>query len=250
MQRTLRIATFNIHKGVTSFNARLVVHEQRELIRRLQADIVFLQEVRGAYLHHQRRFSGWPSESQQEFLAESNWADFAYGKNAVYPAGHHGNAILSKYPIVQTDNVDISAHSAEQRGMLHCQIRIPGWDQDLHCICVHMGLFARWRRSQLFALREHINGLIPPQAPLIIAGDFNDWRVKAGQVLADGLELREVFEHTNGKSARSFPSVLPLFRLDRIYVRGFNVHQVEVHGGTAFSRVSDHAALSAHLTRL
>lgn len=250
MQRTLRIATFNIHKGVTSFNARLVLHEQRELIRRLQADIVFLQEVRGAYSHHQRRFSKWPDESQHEFLADSIWQDFAYGKNAVYPAGHHGNAILSKFPIVSTENIDISAHDAEQRGMLHCQIQVPGWERDLHCICVHLGLFARWRRSQLFALRERIASLIPPQAPLIIAGDFNDWRVKAGQVLAEGMHLREVFEQVRGKSARSFPSVLPMFRLDRIYTRGFSVQQVEVHGGAAFARVSDHAALSANLTRL
>jgi endonuclease/exonuclease/phosphatase family metal-dependent hydrolase len=250
VQRTLRIATFNIHKGVTSFNARLVLHEQRELIRRLQADIVFLQEVRGAYAHHERRFSRWPEESQHEFLADSIWQDAVYGKNAVYPAGHHGNAILSKYRIVRWENVDISAHSVEQRGMLHCEIEIPGWEHNLHCICVHLGLFARWRRSQLTSLREHIIHLIPPQAPLIIAGDFNDWRAKAGQVLAEGMHLREVFEQTGGKLARSFPSVLPMFRLDRIYVRGFTVLQAQVHGGAAFAKVSDHAALSATLTRL
>lgn len=250
MQRTLRIATFNIHKGVTSFNARLVLHEQRELIRRLHADIVFLQEVRGEYAKHQKRFSRWPDESQHEFLADSIWQDFAYGKNAVYPAGHHGNAVLSKYPITKWENVDISAHSTEQRGMLHCEISIPGWDQPLHCICVHLGLFARWRRRQLFALRSRIEAVVPSQAPLIIAGDFNDWRAKAGQMLAESLHLREVFEQMGGKPARSFPAVLPLFRLDRIYVRGFHVHQAQVHGGTAFARVSDHAALSAILTRL
>jgi len=250
VQRTLRIATFNIHKGVTHFNARLALHEQRELIRRLQADIVFLQEVRGEYTKHQRRFSRWPQESQHEFLADSIWQDSAYGKNAVYPAGHHGNAVLSKYPIVKWDNVDISAHSTEQRGMLHCEIAVPGWEQPLHCICVHLGLFARWRRRQLFALRSRIETLVPPQAPLIIAGDFNDWRIKAGQVLAEGLHLREVFEQVGGKPARSFPAMLPLFRLDRIYVRGFQVQGAQVHGGGAFTHVSDHAALSATLTRL
>ncbi|MBU3736960.1 MAG: EEP domain-containing protein, partial [Methylobacterium sp.] len=52
-----------------------------------------------------------------------------------------------------------------------------------------------------------------------------------------------------GRHARSFPSVLPLFRLDRIYTRGFRVLHAEVHGGAAFARVSDHAALSATLTR-
>lgn len=250
MQRTLRIATFNIHKGVTSFNARLVLHEQRELIRRLHADIVFLQEVRGAHQHHQRRFTAWPAASQHEYLADSIWQDYAYGKNAVYPAGHHGNALLSKYPITHWENIDISAHSVEQRGMLHCQIEIPGWERDLHCICVHLGLFAHWRRDQLAAVRERIASLLPPQAPLIIAGDFNDWNRRAGQILTEGMHLREVFEQYAGKPARSFPSVLPLFRLDRIYTRGFRVLQADVHGGPAFARVSDHAALSATLARI
>lgn len=250
MHRQLRIATFNIHKGVTSFNARLVLHDQRALIRSLQADIVFLQEVLGAHSRHQRRFRLWPRESQHEFLADSIWADYAYGKNAVYPAGHHGNALLSKFPIVKWDNIDISAHSIEQRGMLHCELRVPGWDMDVHCICVHLGLFARWRRKQLFWLRERIEAMVPPNAPLIIAGDFNDWRMKAGQNLAESLHLREVFEHGSGKPARSFPSVLPLLRLDRIYVRGFHVHTAQVHGGPAYARVSDHAALSVTLTPL
>ncbi|HSI22188.1 MAG TPA: endonuclease/exonuclease/phosphatase family protein [Methylophilaceae bacterium] len=250
MHRQLRIATFNIHKGVTSFNARLVLHEQRELIRHLQADIVFLQEVLGAHTQHKRRFKLWPTESQHEFLADSIWNDYAYGKNAVYPAGHHGNALLSKFPITKWENINISAHSTEQRGMLHCEVRIPGWDQDLHCICVHLGLFARWRRKQLFWLRTRIESVVPPNAPLIIAGDFNDWRMKAGQTLADSLHLREVFEHGYGKPARSFPSVFPLLRLDRIYVRGFHVHNAQVHGGAAFARVSDHAALSATLLPL
>lgn len=246
MHSTLRIATFNIHKGVTSFNARLVLHEQRELIRRMQADIVFLQEVRGEHVRHRHLFPG----SQPEYLADTMWQDFAYGKNAVYPAGHHGNALLSKYPIIKWENEDISAHATEQRGMLHCEIAVPGWSQPLHCICVHLGLFARWRRRQLVALRERIESLVPQDAPLIIAGDFNDWRLRAGHILADSLQLKEVFEHVRGKPARSFPSLLPMFRLDRIYARGFYIQQAQIHGGPDFAKVSDHAALSAVMTRL
>lgn len=246
MHRTLNIATFNIHKGVTSFNARLVLHEQRELIRHMQADILFLQEVRGEHARHRRLFEG----AQHEYLADEVWQDTAYGKNAVYPAGHHGNAILSKYPIAGWENVDISASIAEQRGLLHCEIVIPNWEQHLHCICVHLGLFARWRRQQISVLRSRIEKMVPPQAPLVIAGDFNDWHLKGGHMLTEKLHLREAFEHTVGKPARSFPSVLPLFRLDRIYTRGFHIQQVEVHSGPAFARLSDHAALSAKMTRL
>ncbi len=249
MHNTLRIATFNIHKGVTSFSARFSLHEQRDLIRKLHADIVFLQEVRDVHAPHSQRFKAWPESGQAEFLADTVWPDYAYGKNAVYPGGHHGNVLLSKFPIVKAVNEDISAHEIEQRGMLHCELQIPGWDQNLHCICLHLGLFARWRRQQFWALRERIENTVPAQAPLIIAGDFNDWRQKAGTILKDHLHLKEVFEHTGGKPARSFPAVLPMFRMDRIYTRGFRIHHAEVHSDIAFARVSDHAALSATLTK-
>lgn len=241
--RTLRITTFNIHKGVGSLNSRLMLHEQRELIRRLHSDIVFLQEVRGDHILHQ------PSHKiQHEFLADLVWPEFAYGKNAVYPDGHHGNAILSKFPITRWENEDISAHISEQRGMLHCEISIPGWDQPLHCLCVHLGLFSRWRKEQLAAIRTRMENTIPNNAPLIIAGDFNDWRLKAGRILHDR-HLKEVFEHTTGSHAKSYPSLLPMLRLDRIYTRGFHIQQSEVHSGQRHAKVSDHAALSATLIK-
>lgn len=246
MHNTLQIATFNIHKGVSSFNARLVLHKQRELIRILNADVVFLQEVRGAHARHRKLTLG----GQHEFLADSIWPDFVYGQNVVTTSGHHGNAILSKFPIMHWANEDISASTSERRGLLHCEIAIPSWDQHLHCICVHLGLFARWRRQQLAALNSHINSLVPRNAPLIIAGDFNDWRQKAGGILAEQQHLKEVFEVAQGKHARSFPSLLPLLKLDRIYTRGFHVQHSQVHGGTLFAKVSDHAALSASLLRL
>ena len=250
MHNTLRIATFNIHKGVTSFSTRLTLHEQRELIRRLQADIVFLQEVRDEHAMHSKRFKAWPEAGQAEFLADAVWPDYAYGKNSVYPAGHHGNALLSKYPIIKTTNEDISAHSTEERGMLHCEMEVPGWDLPLHCICVHLGLFARWRRKQLLDVRDRIESTVPQTAPLIIAGDFNDWGMSAGRLFAEGLHLREVFEHIAGKPARSFPSWLPMLRLDRIYIRGFHVKHVQVHAGLQFAKLSDHAALTATLQKI
>src|SRR4051812_17527095 len=99
MTDTLRVATYNIHKGLSFFNRRMVIHELRDHLRALNADVVFLQEVRGDHMRRARRFDNWPDQSQCEFLADSIWTDFAYGKNAIYDAGHHGNAILSRFPI-------------------------------------------------------------------------------------------------------------------------------------------------------
>jgi endonuclease/exonuclease/phosphatase family metal-dependent hydrolase len=250
LHNTLRIATFNIHKGVTHFNARFALHHQRDMLRKLQADVIFLQEVRDEHAQHSLRFKAWPAFGQAEYLADAVWPDYAYGKNSVYPAGHHGNALLSKHPIINTINQDISAHSSEQRGMLHCKIEVAHWDKPLHAVCVHLGLFAKWRRQQLLSVTEYIEQNVPTAEPLIIAGDFNDWGMRSGRTFADRLNMREVFEHHAGKPARSFPSWLPILRLDRIYVRGFQVKQVEVHSGPRFIKISDHAILTATLNKI
>ena len=118
----LSIATWNIHKGFSQFNRRMVVHELRERLRVLDADIVFLQEVQGRHEHHAAMHENWPSEPQHEFLAADVWASHAYGSNMVYDHGHHGNAVLSRFPIVAHENLDISAHAFESRGLLHCAI--------------------------------------------------------------------------------------------------------------------------------
>jgi endonuclease/exonuclease/phosphatase family metal-dependent hydrolase len=220
------------------------------MLRKLQADVIFLQEVQDVHTKHTERFASMSTSGQMEFLADQVWSDYSYGKNAVYPAGHHGNAVLSKFPIIKTNNQDISAHASERRGMLHCEINIPDWDAPLHVICVHLGLFARWRHQQSLAVAEYIEQHIPANVPLIIAGDFNDWGMRIGRTFAKRLNVHEVFEHHSGKPAKSFPAWLPILRLDRIYVRGFSVKQVEVYSGARFLKISDHAILTTTLTKI
>ncbi|HET7833087.1 MAG TPA: endonuclease/exonuclease/phosphatase family protein [Gallionella sp.] len=245
---TLTIATYNIHKGLSQFNRRVVLHELRDRLRDLDADIVFLQEVQGRHSEYAERFQGYPARAQHEFIAEEIWPHAAYGEASVYEAGHHGNAILSRFPILQSRNKDVSAHRFESRGLLHSEIAVAG-QQSIHCLCAHFGLFERGRRTQTNLLVEYVRKEIPPDAPLIIAGDFNDWRNQVNHTLADELDIHDVFHLHSGKPARSYPAALPLFRLDRIYVRGFIVLRSEVHVGGIWQRLSDHAALSTRLMR-
>ena len=243
----LRVCTYNIHKGFSQFNRRRVVHELRERLRSLDVDVVFLQEVQGLHLGHANLHPNWPGSPQHEFLAEDVWSQFAYGGNAVYDHGHHGNAVLSRYPIVSSTNQDVSDHRFERRGLLHCEVQVPGIGEPVHCVCAHLGLMAGSRRRQMGMLAERMEQLAPDGAPLIIAGDFNDWRNRADQLLARRLGLREAFDRGRGEPARSFPSTVPVLCLDRIYVRGFRVRQAQVHCGLPWSRISDHAALTAEL---
>jgi len=240
------VATYNIHKGFTHLTRRMVIHELRDKLHGLAADILFLQEVQGVHRRHAGRYRDWPLKPQHEFIAGTVWQEVAYGKNAVYRHGHHGNAVLSRFPIVAQANQDISAHAFESRGLLHCVMQLKRGLPPLHCINVHLGLFERGRRWQLHALCERIRAAVPMDAPLIIAGDFNDWRRRASRTLQEELEVVEVFEAARGRPARTFPAVLPVFRLDRIYARGLTVADTDVHYAYPLSgRLSDHAALAA-----
>jgi endonuclease/exonuclease/phosphatase family metal-dependent hydrolase len=244
----LTVVTYNMHKGFSAFNRRLVVHEIRERLHALVPDVVFLQEVQGAHRRHSRRHLAWPEAAQHEFLTHDG-GHSAYGQNATYLDGHHGNAIVSRFPILNWENLDISHHSLESRGLLHCEMSVPGWRVPLHCINVHLGLWARSRRFQLEWLCDRIRETVPAGAPLVVAGDFNDWRGKASAVLAQELGLHEVFEQALGRHARSFPARMPLLALDRIYVRDLKVGGTQRLSGGPWSRLSDHAALAARLTR-
>jgi endonuclease/exonuclease/phosphatase family metal-dependent hydrolase len=195
---------------------------------------------------HSVKHANWPASPQHEFLADQHWPVSAYGKNAVYGHGHHGNAILSRFAISNCEQVDISTNRIEQRGLLHAEIAIPGRRQHLHCVCVHLGLFGRSRMKQIALVCERIAALVPRDAPLILAGDFNDWRHRASDALRE-IELHEVFETLQGNPARSFPARMPILRLDRIYVRGLQVVDARVHRGRDWAKLSDHAALEAEL---
>ena len=246
--RSLTVATYNIHKGFSHFNQRIVVHDMRDRLRMMGADVLFLQEVVGHNSKHVENHEMWPDAPQHEFLAEKQWPAAAYAKNAIYVDGHHGNAILSRFPILHAHNQDVTHLQFERRGLLHCQIRLPE-GQAAHCVCAHLSLFGYSRRKQMDALANYLEKQADPATPLIIAGDFNDWRNRAGEHLAHRLGLREVFCGPTGAPARSFPAAMPMFRLDRIYVRGFDIRRTEVHHGQPWSAISDHAALSAHLAR-
>src|SRR5258708_27775746 len=108
MTDRLHIATYNIHKGFSFFKRRMVILELRAHLRTLDADLVFLQEVQGGHTRHAHRFENWPEQPQHEFLADSIWTDFAYGRNSVYHTGPQGDTALTFFPISSRDNENIS----------------------------------------------------------------------------------------------------------------------------------------------
>ena len=244
---SLRVLTVNTHKGFTFLTGKFVLHALRDAVRKVGADVVFLQEVQGAHAGHAQRFPTWPQAPQYEFLADEIWPEFAYGQNAVYPGGDHGNALLSRYPIAHWKNHDVSISGPERRGMLHCALDVPGCALPVHAICVHLGLREAHRHRQLALLCNLIHREVPADAPLIVAGDFNDWRRNAHRILARGAGLHEVFVQAHGRAARTFPVGFPMLQLDRIYVRNVGAHSPVALPRQPWSRLSDHAPLAAEI---
>lgn len=244
---SFKVLTVNIHKGFTIFNRKFILPELREAVRTVGADVVFLQEVTGSHVKHGEKFKNYPETPHYEFLADSIWPQFAYGRNAVYTNGDHGNAVMSKFPIVRFENRDVSISGPERRGLLHCELQIPGQLMNVHAICVHLGLLETHREQQMGMLCDLVRNDIPANAPVVVAGDFNDWRHKAHGILEKGASLHEVFVQANGKAARTFPARLPLLRLDRIYVRNAIGHAPVVLPYRPWSSLSDHAPLAAEI---
>lgn len=244
---SIKLLTVNVHKGFGFIRGRFVLSELRDAVREVGADVVFLQEVLGEHLLHAKRFAKWPGTPQYEFMADSLWPNFAYGKNAVYPEGNHGNALLSKYPFASHRNFDVTLHGDEQRGMLHGVVNLAHFNVGLHVVCVHLGLSERHRRAQVQLLCELITRHVPPEAPLVVAGDFNDWRARAHGVLSRCAGLQEVFALAHGVAARTFPAWWPVLRLDRIYVRNAGNHRPLILPAKPWSHLSDHAPLAAEI---
>jgi len=235
----IRVCSYNIHKGFSASNRRFLLDDMRHAIRLLDSDVVFLQEVVG----HDLQYKGAGEVTigtQFEFLADEIWPHYAYGQNAVVAQGHHGNVVLTKYPISDWRNIDISHWWFSQRGLLSCRLQ-----NGLQLVCVHLGLFASERSRQLEQLAIVLNSELDLNQPLLVAGDFNDWNLSLHARLLSELGLSEVMSKIYGRPAKTFPARLPLLAMDRIYYKNLELVDAGVLNGGPWARLSDHAAVSA-----
>lgn len=240
----LKILSYNLHKGFSSGNRQWKLPEMRHAINLLNADIVFLQEVQGKLKRRKEKKLSEPEMPQTDFLAQE-WAEKIYAKNAVYGEAHHGNSILSQYPILTWENINVALSKRASRSLLHAVVDIH--QKSIHMICIHFGLFKAERMIQLKLLIERINAYVPEKAFLIIAGDFNDWQAKTSAQLEDELQLQEVYKTFHGHYAKTFPASHAAFKVDRIYYRGFGLRIAKVYNEEPWKHLSDHLPLYAEL---
>jgi endonuclease/exonuclease/phosphatase family metal-dependent hydrolase len=235
----LRIATYNIHKGVQGLGPvrRLEIHNLGHAVEQLDADVVCLQEVRKLHRREEQYFTRWPALPQAEFLCPEGYYA-VYQTNARTKHGEHGNALLSRWPVVSQGHEDMSDHRFEQRGLLHVELKVGR--RMVHVVVLHLGLIAGSRVRQVEQMVRFIEREIPRTAPIVVAGDFNDWGGKLRPVLqAHG------FQDFVGERALTYPSRLPIAQLDYVYARGMKPVGMEIPRGRIWWRMSDHLPLIA-----
>lgn len=225
----LKVLSYNIHKGKAFFSRRKTWQLLEDLLVMVDPDIVFLQEF----------LNGPDAQALLEAMADKLWPHHSYGQNATMGDYHYGNAIISKLPILNTQNTNISNHILEKRGLLYARIQ-PEGTRNLHLFCTHLDLLERGRKKQLVKIKHELQSIVPAGDSLILAGDFNDWSNTLDPRVRETLDVQEVFLKVLGKPIATSPSILPLFALDRIYYRGLEPQSAITINAPHLRSGSDH----------
>ncbi len=234
----LRLLTWNIHKCIGGVDRRYDPRRTAEALAHFQADVVLLQEVDGGVA----RSNG---DHQVDLLGDLCGFDHRtwFPNVDIRGGGAYGNAILSRYPIVETRNVDVSVRWKKKRSVLHaiCRVRQGDVDRTLHVFNMHLGLAQYERRIQLQTfLDSHPFRHLDAHTPVVVGGDLNDVWGSLGSWLTPA-----AFRGVDRKP-RTFPAWAPMRSLDAIYVRGDLALERLERGETDLAkRASDHRPLLA-----
>ncbi|MGA9769749.1 MAG: endonuclease/exonuclease/phosphatase family protein [Blastocatellia bacterium] len=233
----VRVATYNIHK-CRGLDRRVRPQRIIEVLREIDADIVALQEVLS--------ISGQSREKDQaQFIAEQMGMTHSVGGTRVLNGGVYGNVVLSRFPLRDTRNYDISVRGREQRGCMRADLEIAP-DRALHVFNVHLGTAYLERRHQG---RKLIDEAILSNRDLkgarIMLGDFNEWtRGLTTRLLASHLVSADVRIHL--PRAKTYPGVLPFLHLDHIYFEdSLDLEGMTLHRSRTALIASDHLPLVA-----
>ena len=223
----LTVATYNIH-GAVGTDGTLAPERIADVLREIDADVIALQEV---------PLGGARLPNVLALLQQATGFHAVEGPTEDGPERRYGNAVLSRYPIVDTRTIDLSFGSREPRGALDADIDCHG--HPLRVIATHLGLRPAERRHQI---RRLLQAFDTDRMPVILTGDLNEWFVW-------GRPLRWLVSHFEPAPApRTFPSRFPVFALDRLWISPrHRLVQVRVHATPLARLASDHLPLIAHI---
>ena len=213
----LRVLTYNIHRAI-GVDRRFRPERIVEILRHYDPDVVMLQEVdEGAPRSRELNLA-------KELAEAASYPSFALGHNVSLKKGRYGNATLSRFPILRERNIDLSVQESWiRRGCQHTTLDLDGKGRLLEVFNLHLGLSARERAKQVEILKRsaEFSG-VHYATPVLVAGDFNDWRSLLLSTFTNGMGFACATERRRGplKNIPTYPSFSPQGGLDRIYHRG------------------------------
>jgi endonuclease/exonuclease/phosphatase family metal-dependent hydrolase len=231
-----RLVTYNIHKGIGGVDRQYQPQRVIEAIQHCAPDVVFLQEV-------DDRVPRSGDDRQVDVLADGlQLPHRAFQPNVKLKKGRYGNAILSRFPLSDVHHIDLTVPPKKRRRALvaHCRVRDDDHSRTLVLFNVHLGLAGFERTIQLRRLLScSVLQRTHHDTGVIVAGDCNDiWGTLGRRVMEPA-----GFRPACGKH-KTFPAVMPVRSLDRVYCRGSLEAEHSFASRTVIARqASDHLPL-------
>ena len=225
--RKLRVVSYNIHCGI-GWDGRF--NEQRilDVLKEIEPDVVALQEV-------ESRASGI---DMLQWLAKGMDFHAVAGTTLLHADGHYGNGLLTRCPVIRSRLLDLSFGRREPRGAISADLDCNG--EPIRIVATHLGLRPAERREQVQLLLKLFRE--SPDDRAVLLGDLNEWFLW-GRPLR---RLHKYFTHT--PSPATFPSVMPVFALDRLWTHPRAILRgISVHASPKARAASDHLPLVAEL---
>lgn len=205
---SFRVVTYNVHK-CRGLDRRVFPRRIVAVLQELDADVIALQEVLSEK-------TGRREEDQPRYIAEELGLAWAFGENRRIGDGGYGNAILTRLPVVLTENFNLSHEGREERGCLRTDLSLSAQNV-LHVYNAHLGTAFHERRHQGRRMvdsdlltREDVTG------PRILLGDFNEWLPGlASRLLTEHFGCVDIRHHLGRK--RTYPGLFPFLHLDHMY---------------------------------
>lgn len=232
-----RIVTYNVHK-CRGLDRRVRPERIVSALRETEADLIALQEVLSIEGSERER-------DQARFIGEELGLRYYVGENRRLGGGSYGNVILSRVPLDNVQNYEITWRGREPRGCLRADVRL-GPSVLIHIFNVHLGTAFFERRHQARELTgERILSNPELSGPRLVLGDFNEWtHGLASQLLSAHLESADIHHHL--RRARTYPGPLPLLHLDHIYYdSALELQRLTLHKSRTALIASDHLPLVA-----
>ncbi|MEX1094481.1 MAG: endonuclease/exonuclease/phosphatase family protein, partial [Planctomycetales bacterium] len=231
--RTMRLLSYNIHKGIGGRDRRYALERVIQVIEQENPDLICLQEVDRNV--RRSRFHDQPRLLADYFNAEAS----LYQLNVHLKTGGYGNLILSRWPFRARHQISLRLNGKKPRGAQLVVIDTP--EGLLHLVNWHLGLAEGERRWQVRHVLTHHLFREAESLPTLIAGDFNDWR----NTLSVNSFADYLFEQATAPPSRfrSFPAYMPMGSLDKAFYRKLTVLHARVAASQIARQASDHLPL-------